>query len=128
MEPGGKRSSSPGTRIGFRHGGPGEGQQLLRAAARGLLVLLPLVLPFEEPLFHVGPLLVTTAELALYLVLAAGGGALLLALAAGERSSERPRVRETLASPLAGGAAVWLATLFVCALGASTHRGAVLKF
>src|SRR5690242_11682922 len=118
MEPGGKRSSSPGTRTGFRHGGTLAGQRGLRAAARGLLVLLPLVLPFEAPLFHVGPLLVTTAELALYLVLAAWGGALLLRLAAGER----PVVREVLASPLAKGAAIWLATLFVCALAASNHR------
>jgi hypothetical protein len=87
-------------------------------------VLLPLVLPFEAPLFHVGPLLVTTAELALYLVLGAWGGSLLVGLVAGQR----PSLREMVASPLARSTALWLATLFVCALGASSHRAAVLKF
>jgi hypothetical protein len=87
-------------------------------------VLLPLVLPFEAPLFHVGPLLVTTAELALYLVLGAWAASLL----AGWQAGERGVARAALATPMARTTAFWLATLFVCALGASTHRGAVLKF
>ena len=41
--------------------------------SRALLVALPLVLPFEAPLFSVGPLVVTTAELAIYALLAVWG-------------------------------------------------------
>jgi hypothetical protein len=122
MEPGGKRSSSSRA-AGFRHGGAIGRQEFLRAAARGLLVVLPLILPFEAPLFHAGPLLVTTAELALYMVLAAWGAAVALALASGERPW-----RLALASPLAKAAALWLAVLLVCAVVASSHRAAVLKF
>ena len=44
-----------------------------RRAAQGLLGVLAFVLPFEAPLFRVGPLQVTTVELALYAMLSAWG-------------------------------------------------------
>src|SRR6202011_4617668 len=45
----------------------------LPRVARGLLALLALALPFEAPLFRLGPLQITSVELVLYAMLAAGG-------------------------------------------------------
>jgi hypothetical protein len=44
--------------------------QVVETAGRVLLLALPLVLPFEVPLFGVGPLVITSAELVLYLLIA----------------------------------------------------------
>jgi hypothetical protein len=87
-----------------------------RALATALLIALPLVLPFEAPLFPVGPLTITSAELALYALLAAwlvqSGGAL-VALAR---------------QPMARAVMLWMAALAASALAASPPRAAALKF
>jgi hypothetical protein len=59
----------------------------LRALARGALLLLAALLPFEriEPLAHLGPLQLSSVELFLYLALAAWGAALVAGWWAGER-------------------------------------------
>jgi hypothetical protein len=95
--------------------------------ARGLLLLLALLLPFETPLFRLGPLQITTVELALYLLLAVWP--LVLVLRAG-----RIRVRVMMAvSALRGDAAaraalLWVAVTFASATVAPTDRAACLKF
>src|SRR5690348_1402340 len=100
------------------------------------LVLLPLLLPFEAPLFPVGPIVVTSAELALYLVLGAWAVELAVAAAraareAGWRAAARP-IREALGlgpdDALGRAVALWLAVVVVSALAAAAHRGAALKF
>jgi hypothetical protein len=100
------------------------------------LLLLPLVLPFEAPLFPVGPLVITSAELGLYLVLAAWGADLALAAArAAARDGWRAgaaRVRGALGlgagDALGRAVALWLAVIAVSALAAPAHRAAALKF
>lgn len=89
----------------------------LAAAARGLLLALPVVLPFETPLFSLGPLVITTAELVLYALLG-----LWLAAAA----LDRDRLR--LDGPVPRAVALWLAVVVVAALGAPAYRGPALKF
>jgi hypothetical protein len=106
--------------------GPMESQGSVRAA-RALLVSLALFLPFEVPLFRLGPLEITTVELALYATLAAWGLALALGVFHG-----RPPWAAGLASlgrdPMARAVVLWCAATFVSAACAPTHRGAALKF
>jgi O-antigen ligase len=100
------------------------------------LLLLPLVLPFEAPLFPVGPLVVTSAELGLYLVLGAWAAGLALAAArAAARDGWRAgaaRVRGAFGlgagDALGRAVALWLAVVAVSALAAPVHRAAALKF
>jgi hypothetical protein len=96
------------------------------AIARVSLVALPLVLPFEAPLFQLGPLLITTAEVALYLVLAAWGAHLVAKLVRARGRS--PSRGEIVPEPLVWAAALWLAIVVVSALAAPAHRAAAVKF
>jgi O-antigen ligase len=108
-------------------------RDLPRAAARGFLVALPLVLPFEAPLFSVGPLVITSAELALYLTLAAWGLGVAAALArAASRRGAGDSVREALGraarDPVARAVALWFVVLGASALAAPAYRPEALKF
>ncbi len=95
--------------------------------ARGLLLLLSLVLPFEAPLFHVGPLQITTVELVLYATLAAWG--LGEALEVARDRSALPGALATLRTDrMVQAALVWAAVTFASALAAPSDRGAAFKF
>jgi hypothetical protein len=96
------------------------------AIARVSLIALPLVLPFEAPLFHLGPLLITTAELAIYLVLAAWGAHVAAALVRARGRGRRGG--EVVQDPLVWAAALWLAIVVASALAAPAYRPAALKF
>jgi hypothetical protein len=95
--------------------------------ARSLLVLLALLLPFEAPLFRLGPLQLTTVELALYATLTAWG----LVIAAdvlGGRVSMRKMVAALRAESMVQAALLWTAVLFASAAAAPSHRTAAVKF
>src|SRR4051794_8899526 len=101
--------------------------------ARAFLMALPVVLPFEAPLFPIGPLMLTSAELALYLVLGAWGvGVAWSAVRGGSWRAAASRLR--LAAGLDGddllprAVALWLAVVIISALAATAYRGAALKF
>jgi O-Antigen ligase len=101
--------------------------------ARGLLVVLAVVMPFEAPLFRVGPLLVTTVELALYATLAAWGLVVARRLVALARSSTGIVVERAMGDvlrddPLGQAAILWSAVIFASALWAPSYRAAALKF
>jgi hypothetical protein len=117
MESGGKRSSAM----------PSGAGTVLPAATRGLLVILPVILPFEAPLFRLGPLLITTAELALYAFLGTWLAAVLLA-----RGRAPIAIRfgwsALAANPIASAVALWLAVVVISAVAAPSHRGAAFKF
>src|SRR5579859_3922394 len=82
----------------------------LRVAQR-LLILLALTLPFEVPLFRLGPLQITTVELALYAMLTAWGVATTSALV--RRPLELPPIVGVLrAQPLVQAALLWCVVLF----------------
>ncbi len=101
-------------------GGKGRAEnasQAVEAAGRGLLLALPLVLPFEVPLFRLGPLVITSAELVLYALLAAWGAGRVSALRRGARW------RDLLPPDRLGRAvALWLAVVLVSALLAPTFQ------
>jgi hypothetical protein len=104
-----------------------------RAAARGFLVALPLVLPFEAPLFSLGPLVITSAEAALYLTLAAWGlgvGAALArsALRRGAGDAVRGVVGDISRDPVARAVGVWFLVVLASALAAFSHRAEAFKF
>ena len=92
------RTCGDGVAVGRLARGGREGREGRRAALRGsarsatggvaegLLVLLGLVLPFEAPLFRVGPLQLTTVELVLYAMLAAWGTGVAVELFRGRAS------------------------------------------
>ena len=82
-----------------------------------MLLALPLVLPFEVPLFPLGPLVLTSAELVLYP---------LLALWAAGRVSGGRRPRWP-ADWLGRAALIWLGVVVLSALLAPSHRGEALK-
>jgi hypothetical protein len=98
-----------------------------RRIAGGLLVLLAFVLPFETPLFRVGPLQITSVELVLYAMLGAWGLAVVLDPAL-RRSSWRGVLAALRADRLGQGAALWGAVLFASALAAPSYRAEALKF
>jgi hypothetical protein len=95
--------------------------------ASGLLLLLAFVLPFETPLFHVGPLQITSVELVLYATLAAWGLAVAWNVACG-RSSVGDATAALRADPMVQATVLWAVVLFVSALAAPSYRGAALKF
>src|SRR4051794_583646 len=97
-----------------------------RSFAAWLLAALALALPFEAPLFRAGPLLVTSAELALYLAVAAWGLTLIAPLARGGLQAVRQAV--VGADPLARAAALWLLVVILSALLAPSWRAAAGKF
>ena len=98
-----------------------------RSATRALLVALALVLPFETPLFSVGPMLVTSAELALYLALAAWGLGVAWNLARGSTRAG-DALRGVARDPVARAVALWMAVVAVSAIAAPEHRASALKF
>lgn len=99
----------------------------MKAVPRFLLVVLAFLLPFEAPLFRVGPLQITSVELALYAMLATFA----LAAAIDFLRAGRPwlavisRVR---AAPMAMVALLWLTVSLASALSAPSYRAASLKF
>jgi hypothetical protein len=100
---------------------------LLLRAARSLLVLLALLLPFEAPLFRLGPLQLTTVELALYATLMAWG--LVIAFdVLGGRFSMRSLVAALRGESMVQAALFWTAVLFASAAAAPSHRTAAVKF
>jgi hypothetical protein len=100
---------------------------LAHRVAGGLLVLLAFVLPFEAPLFRLGPLQITSVELTLYAMLASWGGAVAWDVVR-RRSSWRDAAAVLRRDPVALGAALWGAVLFTSAVGAPSYRAAALKF
>src|SRR5205814_10695144 len=101
-----------------------------RRLAAALLGALAVVLPFEAPLFRAGPLLITSAELALYLALAAWGLSLARPLLSGGLQVARAQARGAVAGadPLAWAVALWLLVVVLSALLAPSWRGAAGKF
>ena len=112
------------------------------ALARVVLLVFAFLLPFEAPLVHVGPLVLTTVELLLYATVAAWGLGI-AARAVGDvvpgargdrapRGSRLGRLREAVAArlraPLPRAAAIWLAVVGLSALAAPSHRAPALKF
>jgi hypothetical protein len=101
--------------------------RLVNRLARALFVLLAAVLPFELPLFRLGPLEITTVELVLYAALAAWAIALAMAFVRDRSilSSAMAALRtETVVQAALLGAAV----NFASALAAPSYRTAALKF
>jgi len=95
--------------------------------AYGLLVLLALLLPFEAPLFHLGPLQITTDELSLYALLAAWG-VLGAARLVRDPTMLRRVVADCLADGLARAAALWVIVSLASAAAAPSYRAAAFKF
>jgi hypothetical protein len=95
--------------------------------ARGLLVALAFVLPFEAPLFRLGPLQITTVELVLYAMLAVSAVAF-----ASDGIGHRAIVSKALAAlrtdTMVQAAIVWAMVNFASALVAPSYRTAALKF
>lgn len=106
-------------------------QEVSRWIARALLFALAFSLPFETPLFPVGPLVVTSVELLLYLSII--GWFATLAIAVGGSWSTAPtRIRATIVDatrdPIARAIGLWLAVTIVSAAAAPSYRTAALKF
>lgn len=119
MHPGAR--PSPKTRW-KAHSGPLE----LRIA-RCLLIVLAWMLPFEIPLFRVGPLQITTVELSLYGMLAAWGLGMAGVIFRGVRTGARATVAWPL-DAMGTAAALWAVLLFASTADAPTNRVAGLKF
>lgn len=96
--------------------------------ARNLLVLLALLLPFELPLFRLGPLEITSVELVLYATLACWGIGTAIAIVSRPRSSLLSAARALGADPTVRAVALWFAVLVSSALAAPSYRAAALKF
>lgn len=102
-----------------------EGGGALPRLASALLVALAVGLPFEAPLVRVGPLLLTTVEVALYATIVVFGVAVAARWARGG-------LRGSLASPgrepAAIAAVVYVVVLALSAAQAPTFRSAAIKF
>ncbi len=96
--------------------------------ARGLLIVLAWTLPFEMPLFRVGPLQITTVELSLYTMLAAWGSAVAGGILRGRRTAVREALAAVRREALGSAAVLWGAVLFASTACAPTDRTAALKF
>jgi hypothetical protein len=97
----------------------------LERAGSALLLLLCWVLPFEAPLFRVGPLQLTTVELSMYAMLAVWALLEARALARARGSFSLAALRK---APMLGAALGWIAVLLVSAAAAPTDRAAAFKF
>jgi hypothetical protein len=107
----------------------GDVSRAARRIAQGLLVLLALVFPFETPLFHVGPLQITTVELVLYATLAAWGVAIgIESLRVRGRWGAREVLVELMRDDMARAAVLWAVVLFASAGAAPSDRPAAFKF
>jgi hypothetical protein len=89
--------------------------------------VLAAVMPFEAPLFYVGPLLITTVELVLYTTLAVWGLCTALDFLRG-RISLRTVVSALREDWAVQAAVLWCLVLFASALTAPSYRAAALKF
>jgi hypothetical protein len=98
-----------------------------RGLAEAALLVLAVVLPFEAKLFRVGPLEITTVELALYAMLATWGIGIALELRAGRRAW-RASLDGLLRSGMARAAALWIVVVFASAAAAPSDQAATLKF
>ncbi len=87
---------------------------LVRSGAEALLILLAASLPFEVRLFGLGPLQITTVELALYAMLAAWGTAVAIEMLRG-RWSWRVALALLRRDRMARAAALWAVVLFASA-------------
>ncbi len=101
--------------------------RILNRLASGLLVLLASTLPFEAPLFRLGPLQMTSVELVLYATIAAGG---LVFARDWARAGSRPlaAIGAWRGDPMVLAALVWLVVPFASAIGAGSFRAAASKF
>jgi hypothetical protein len=104
-----------------------DADRLVNRFARALVVLLAAVLPFELPLFRLGPLQITTVELALYAALAAWAVALALAWVR-DRSVLSSAIAALRTETVVQAALLWTAVHFASALAAPSYRAAALKF
>jgi O-Antigen ligase len=102
-------------------------KSVTKRVAEGLLTLLALVLPFEAPLFRLGPLQITTVELALYATLAAWGVGVAIDVAQG-RTAWRSSLASLGRDEMARAVLLWAAVLFVSAAAAPSDRAAAFKF
>jgi hypothetical protein len=107
----------------------------LRTLARGSLVVLAAVLPFELlDTFPLGPLALSSVELFLYAAIGLGAASIaadaLAARAAGATADTGPGAAPRWRAFAAryGGAAAWTIALLTSAAFASAHRGAAIKF
>jgi O-antigen ligase len=104
--------------------------KMWRQVARALLMTVAFCLPFEAPLFAVGPLVLTTTETVLYLALLAWCACLALS---GDRSMRVPQrfeaaVRAVVREPLSRAVLLWLTVTVLSAALASGHRPSAVKF
>lgn len=90
-------------------------------------MLLALVLPFEAPLFRLGPLQITTVELLLYATLAAWGIAIVLPRLIG-RGWPLPAELAWSTDPVVRAVALWFVVSLASAASAPFYRAAALKF
>jgi len=112
-----------------RDGGPEQAparRDLLAFAAWVLLVLLALLLPFEAPVCRVGPLQLTTDEIALYAVLSAWGLVLARDLVRAPRDVWL-EAKRALREPLVVATLAWTAVVFLSAAVAE-NRPLAVKF
>ena len=105
-----------------------RGRTLLQPQlAGGLLVLLAVGLPFEAPLFSVGPLTITTVELLLYVTLMAWGLQTFLRVVR-DPSSAWLAFRSFRQNAAVRAAALWCVVTLASAASAPLYREAALKF
>ncbi|MDP9148846.1 MAG: O-antigen ligase family protein [Myxococcota bacterium] len=105
----------------------GQAARLWARVATGLLALLALVLPFEAPLFRLGPLQITSVEIVLYATVA-GWGLAMASEWARDGLPARLAIRTWSRDAMTQAAAVWLVVPFAAALAAPEFKAAALKF
>ncbi len=98
--------------------------------AQLLLLALGFVLPFEVPLFSLGPLVITLPELFLYLLCAIWVAALWYQalFLPGTLARARTTLGEIAGTPLPRAVVLWMAVTILSAVVASSHRLPALKF
>jgi O-antigen ligase len=107
-----------------------EDSRTVRSIAHLLLLALGFVLPFEAPLFSLGPLVITLPELFLYLLCAIWGTAIWYRAIffPGTLARARTTLGEIAGAPLPRAVALWGAVTILSAVAASNHRLPALKF
>ena len=98
-----------------------------------MVVCVAVVLPFETPLVRLGPLTVTTCELAIYLLLATWA---IGVVARGTRAGLgravsalwRDEISPSARDPIGRAVAVWIAVTVLAGLAAPSERIPALKF
>jgi hypothetical protein len=103
---------------------PPQPQRPARWLAQASLVALALILPFEAPIFPVGPLLITTVELILYLTVGFWALDQTMSRAMSPRISVDAWKRDLLAAAVV----LWVMVTLLSALTAPALRGAAIKF